>query len=93
MAWRITKVYDPTCRDEEGVCGPRDATDEALKPENLTHPFRLYTDDGDLIYEGSMTAYDDERCFGPLDDFGTPNYGCTYMMVREGGTRGKWVLL
>lgn len=36
--------------------------------------FRLLDDDGCVYYYGVMS---EDACFDPLDDFGTPNAGCT----------------
>jgi len=55
-------------------------------PERFKIYFRLYDDDGTLYFEGYMTRdlYDQgEDIFSPLDDFGTPGYGCTFMMVKN----------
>jgi hypothetical protein len=48
--------------------------------------FAMYDDDGELYYRGRIwTAAEPgtEADFGPLDDFGTPNAGCTE--IRYGG--------
>lgn len=51
--------------------------------------FRMYDDDGILYYEGRMNQYCDG--FEPLNDFGTPNAGCTMIKIRK--KDGSWELL
>ena len=46
--------------------------------------FHLYDDDGELYYVGRIVG--DFEGFEPLDDFGTPNAGCTKMKLG-----GKWI--
>ena len=94
-AWIITKDYfcDPREGDDSavGVSGPRTATDEQIeraKKEGLD--FRMFDDDNFLIYEGKYIGPDNESMFGPLDDYGTPNFGCTYIKYRNGH---KWEVL
>jgi len=53
---------------------------EELKYENLPVQFRMYDDDGNLYYSGRMKIED----FDPLDDYGMPNAGCTYLKYRRG---------
>ncbi len=53
----------------------------------LLHKFRMYDDDGELYYEGLSSVKD---VFQPLDDFGTPNAGCTEIKYL---TDGKWETL
>lgn len=51
-------------------------------------PFNLYDDDGNLYFEGLISASwlygDAEYAFNPLD-FASANYGCTSMTYYEGG--------
>ena len=82
-AWIITK--DHLGDNEEGTTGPRAATEEDLArlKAGEGNTFRMYDDDGELYYtgrlvvSGDLTYDDEEACFGPLDDYGTPNAGCT----------------
>lgn len=60
-------------------------------PENLNvdltgnrDTFELYDDDGILYARGSI--YGDYDGFEPLDDYGTPGWGCTG--IKYGG---KWL--
>jgi len=48
---------------------------ELIKKYELSVRFKMYDDDGELYYEGSMQIED----FHPLDDYGMPNAGCTYL--------------
>lgn len=66
-----------------GTMGPGAISPEIearlLKGEGLA--FRLYSDDRELYYEGRIiTTEKDGEEFQPLDDFGAPNAGCTYIM-------------
>lgn len=71
--------------DEAGTAGPSDATEaDLLRLKNGEgDTFNMFDDDGNLYYTGRLvvsgkTAYEDEEaCFGPLDDFGMGNAGCT----------------
>lgn len=95
--WIITR--DLTVEDEpgdEGVVGPRDIAPET--EDTLTAPrssgrraFRMYDDDGELYYTGYYAGPDDDSMFGPLDDFGAPNAGCTTIRYRD--QRGGWATL
>lgn len=88
-AWVITRDHladmfgDPAEQREEGVSGPSAAPDDLLARVKAGegHEFKMYDDDGELYYTGRLlTAGDmgaEEHCAGPLDDFGTPNAGCT----------------
>lgn len=84
MPWRID--YDHLDNVPSAVTS-RDY--DAAKDAELTLRFRLYDDDGNLCYSGRMHPDDDdeEAAFAPLDSYGTPNAGCTYMTLLEGG---KW---
>jgi hypothetical protein len=95
-AWTITRDHLADDNDNEaGVTGPRDAPDALLASLRSGHgkAFRMYDDDGELYYSGRWVSSDDgltEDAFGPLDDFGTPNAGCTEIRYRDGN---KWVTL
>jgi len=49
--------------------------------------FKLYDDDGILYYTGFVYK---GTGFEPLDDYGMPNAGCTYIEVWEDG---EWNIL
>lgn len=70
QTWVITK--------DHGVCNDCDnATKEqikTLKKMGFTESFKMFDDDGELYYSGLARKNAD---FDPLDDFGTPNAGCT----------------
>mgnify|MGYP003623500088 CR=1 FL=1 len=59
-----------------------------------TVPFRLLDDDGEVYYEGRMTAKrlnsSGELAFEPLD-WAMGDAGCTELQYREGG--GPWTTL
>lgn len=81
MPWIIDTDYladpkkKPPCNDNAvGLMGPRSYTGDG---SDLGCEFRLKDDDGTVCYEGRSDTCDDENAFGPLDDFGMPNAGCT----------------
>jgi len=41
-------------------------------------PFEMFDDDGNRMCAGLASEED----FGPLDDYGMPNWGCTYIKFR-----------
>ncbi len=96
-AWVITKdhIADDaaplgTNQNAVGVSGPEGATAEQILEASLHgEPFRLLDDDGEVYYEGRCLCNESEDDFGPLDDFGTPNAGCTEIQYRD--RSGKWV--
>tara|TARA_R100000306_G_scaffold59701_1_gene58984 strand:+ start:31 stop:321 length:291 start_codon:yes stop_codon:yes gene_type:complete len=91
--WVITKdhFYDasePGDTSAVGVQGPR-GSDGNLKSN--PQRFSLYCDDGECMAEGMLYSTDaahnyEEAVFGPLDDFGTPNWGCSAIKID-----GEWV--
>lgn len=89
--WIITKDFINQGK-EVGIIGPSGVSDavtaQLIRGEGSK--FRLYDDDCNLYYEGIQITGNnsDEGCFAPLDDFGTPNAGCTYMKVEN--AEGKW---
>ena len=53
------------------------------------YTFKMYDGDGELYYTGRMITDEgktEEAYFGPLDDYGMPNAGCT--SIRYYGTPG-----
>jgi hypothetical protein len=82
--WKITKDHTESpdsVNNAAGTEGPRNL-DKTLRTNPAT--FKLYDDDSNLYYEGML--YGDYEGFEPLDDFGTPNAGCTKMMLN-----GEWL--
>lgn len=73
MAWQITKTF----LDGESSAMSRGFNKHAAK---ATHRFRMYDDDGTCYFEGLSTS---DSSFAPLDDYGTPGYGCTTMSYWE----------
>lgn len=84
-AWKITKDHIAEGDDHPAVdiTGPYRATEDdlaRLDDPSQRHKFRLYDDDGMLHFEGfGVGTEDEEGCYGPLGDFGTPYSGCTYI--------------
>ena len=101
MSWIITKDHvadegaNPgTNSNAVGMEGPGLSKGWTVELEKKAgrepKAFRVYDDDGTLYYEGFATLRDDETGFEPLDDFGAPNAGCTYI---EYLIKGKWEAL
>jgi hypothetical protein len=84
-AWIITKDHFAEDRDRKGTIGPSTATDEQIAKLKAGEgkPFRMLTDDRDLVYEGRYIGPDDETEFRPLDDFGMPDFGCTIIQYQN----------
>ena len=93
------KAKAPSNSNAVGVVGPRGAS--MSSQEIKDHPdsvyFQMGDDDGTLYYDGYM-LHGDKICsltneaeesdgFEPLDDFGEPNAGCTWIKYR--GKDGK----
>ena len=87
--WKITKDFwsekYPQYKSKVGAMGPSDMELPILEGKRYT--FRMYTDDMDLIYEGISS----EQGFGPLDDFGMPDFGCTIIKYKD--KDGKFVAI
>ena len=84
MAWIITKDLIDT--DAVGVTGPRNVSETATAKLEAGggFQFRMLDDDGEPYYHGLSSEAD---TFDPLDDFGTPNAGCTDIQYSG---RGGW---
>lgn len=98
--WIITKDHiaesgatPGTNANAVGVIGPRDISPEhqAALQRGTGRAFRMYDDDGELYYSGRIVGENaielGQDAFGPLDDYGRPNAGCTEIRYMEGG---KW---
>lgn len=75
----------------KGTVGPGAISPEheiALKVEK-GEAFRMFDDDNNLCFIGKIIG--DYSGFEPLDDFGTPNSGCTGIQYR--GKYGEWLWL
>jgi hypothetical protein len=69
-----------------GMVGPKAAAPELVRRLKMGegHKFRLLDGDDEVTYTGRFIG--DERsqdAFGPLDDFGMPNAGCTTIEYRN----------
>lgn len=95
-AWTIDRehISEPTA---VGTVGPRNAPDAltAKLAAGEGHRFKMFDDDGGLYYEGRCISEDPEfggeEFFGPLNDFGMPNAGCTEIQYRS--EKGDWETL
>lgn len=67
-----------------GVRGPWNYEGDGSE---LTVRFRMFDDDKHLYYEGRSK----EIGFEPLDDFGMPNAGCTYIEYLN--NEGQWEII
>jgi hypothetical protein len=72
--WKITKVHLDSLKDEVGV----DSGDATINEKSAR--FSMYDDDDNCYYEGMI--YGNYDGFEPLDDFGMPNAGCTYIKLN-----------
>lgn len=63
-----------------GTAGPRDLDDATLArlQAGEGRPFEMFDGDGELYYRGRLIG---GTGFEPLDDWGTPNAGCTTIKV------------
>lgn len=84
--WIVTR--DHLDNKDVKVCSV-DYKDE-LRPF-LTEEFRMYDDDDNLYYSGFSDDGDTEDAFAPLDDYGMPNAGCTYIQYKN--LEGEWETL
>lgn len=78
--WQITRDIVDEGR-YNGTIGPR-GYDTYIDHDPIT--FSLYDDDGECYAIG--TLYGDYSGFEPLDDFGAPNWGCTYIKLKNSKT-------
>ena len=93
--WIIDRDHEASAElgDEGNTIGPRDIDDYVLARLHAGEgvPFRMFTDDDELLYTGRVIARKEERDgefdHKPLDDFGMPNAGCTRIDVKR---NGKW---
>ena len=96
--WIIDTDRDPDLRynpgtnmNAKGLMGPSGISQEHVDLLRLGDgiKFHLFDDDGNLMYEGRFLGdSESEDGFGPLDDFGTPNAGCTYIKYLR--LNGEW---
>ena len=91
--WVITKDYNPDVDAQTGTnVNAVGVTSRGCPADRsaLTLRFRLVDGDHEVNYEGLMVpfALHNEHSYGfePLDDFGEPNAGCTYLEYFENGT-------
>jgi hypothetical protein len=102
-AWRIDKDLLGDEPGAVGVIGPHNAPDDAAQDDFVARlekgegrHFRMRDDDGVLYYQGRMVSNHwvcdaGPTGFEPLDDYGTPNAGCTMIEWKE--EDGAWTPL
>ena len=74
-----------------GLTGPRNASPALLDQLRVGrgHPFRMLDGDGEVCYEGRLAGDPtSEDGFGPLDDLGEPDAGCTSIEYLQ--PDGEW---
>jgi len=94
--WIITKDYLYPEKKEGVYSGPGEMGPGDIKPEHEAAlkagkgtAFMMYDDDGELYYRGKIVG--DFEGFEPLDDYGTPNAGCTGIKYKS--KAGPWTWL
>lgn len=96
-AWLITVDHIATAggragtnQNAVGVIGPSGCgLDEEDIRFLLPAEFRMRDGDGELYYEGLFVGDPTSSfAFGPLDDYGTPNAGCTTIEYKNAA--GEW---
>ncbi len=90
--WTLTLDYTsvPPRSFEFGKICSRNFNEE--KRTLLVHQFRLLDDDGKVLGEGFADSCDDEKAFGPLDDFGEGAWGCSAIEYWK-EDRSVWQML
>lgn len=88
--WLITHDYlEGPQHGCEGVWGPNQTPFSRDDIKHHGRPFLLKDGDGEILYQGLFLGdASSEEGFGPLDDFGEPNAGCTVIEYRN--SSGKW---
>jgi len=78
--WKITRDHIEE-NTRLPISGPSNGN-----PELRTNParFSMWDDDGNCYYSGMI--YGEYDGFEPLDDFGTPDSGCTAIKIN-----GQWL--
>lgn len=93
-AWIIDWEYldGPEDFEPREIVGPQHAHPEMAskltEDAGAGRKFRMFDDDGNLVYEGRILTRDDdgtEKDFAPLDQYGEPNAGCTVIEYLESG--------
>lgn len=95
--WIIDKDHLPIDgKSSAGTMGPRDIAESVTTQlqQGAGRPFRMLDGDAEVMFDGRILTPGEEAGseldFGPLDDFGTPDSGCTEIHYREGH---RWVVL
>jgi hypothetical protein len=99
MAWIITRdlLHEQGIDNESsvGVYGPGGVSDVAYNKlkRGDGHMFLMYDDDDELYYEGLLLGDPtSHQGFQPLDGYGMPNAGCTYIKYYNATTK-EWEIL
>lgn len=92
--WIITEDLEanpefkaPHPENAVGMMGPK-WLDDDVRASLLAgdgDQFQMLDDDLNIVYRGRFVGdSQSEQGFRPLDDFGTPNYGCTIIEYKRG---------
>jgi hypothetical protein len=99
MAWIITRdllaEQGIGTGTDVGTYGPSTISEVAYNKlqRGDGHMFLMYDDDDELYYEGLLLGDPASfQGFSPLDDFGTPNAGCTRIDYYNAETK-EWEAL
>jgi hypothetical protein len=83
--WTIDKDHIEGTADGLS-CGSGDRPERSPDTTTPGEQFRMFDDDGELYYSGSI--WGDYDGFEPLDDFGMPSAGCTGIQYQN--DKGEW---
>lgn len=86
--WMITHDYTEFDKSDVGTIGSSGTKFSKSSQILKGKAFKMKDGDGNIVYRGRMIGNYNFDGFEPLDDFGTPNAGCTEIWYYE---NGKWV--
>ena len=90
-AWQIDNDQINERHHRKGTMGPRGANPELVEllRKGEGDKFTMYDDDRIPYYSGRIVG--DYDGFEPMDDFGTPDAGCTMIKYTSGPNRGGFL--
>lgn len=86
--WTIDKDHIEGTADGLSL-GSGDRPERSPDTTTPGEQFRMFDDDGELYYSGSI--WGDYDGFEPLDDFGMPSAGCTGIQYQNDKGEWKWL--
>jgi len=87
MSWIITEDLISEGLDVGRANIAPEHTKEQVRSSVKALPFLMFDDDGELYYRGKYLEDEGSDELQPLDDFGTPNAGCTNIHMYNPKTR------